>query len=128
MKVLVSVLPTIEKQSVPGVSSQVARLDRFTNGLLTRAIHHGLFETRNRGKKALKIEPWCYLRPRFQSCSAVMLWTGNSTVDWDSLLKIHPSADFLLDSESFSEADLKKVEKAAGENRVRLWPKKGDID
>jgi hypothetical protein len=128
MKVLVSILPFASKESAQKVSPQVARLDRFSNGLLSRAIHQGVFQTPVQGKKSVKIDPWCFLRPRFQNCGAVMLWTSDAKIDWDSLLLVHPNADFLLDSEVFTDSDLQKVQSATSESRARLWPKKGDVD
>ncbi len=130
MRVLVSILQAADiksrDQSQENLSPEVARLDRFSNGLLSRAIHFGLFQPKK--TKSPELEPWCYLRPRFQSCGALMLWTNDKKIDWETLAQVHPNADILLDSEVFSEADLKKAQKVIGDDRSRLWPIKGEID
>jgi hypothetical protein len=127
MRVLVSTL-SIQDRNFQTVTPEIARLDRFSNGLLSRAINHGLFQERKKSKKTPDIEAWCYLRPRFQSCGALMLWTEDKKVDWETLQRIHPNAEFLLDSEAFTEADLKKAQSFIGEERTRLWPNKGEVD
>jgi hypothetical protein len=133
MRVLVSRLDPLsvskkDENAASGlaVSPSLSRLDSLTNGLLSRALAHGIFFEIDNLKK--NPGPWCYVRPRYQKFSSLMIWTRNGKIDWDTLLKLHASSEIVLDSESISAAEQREVEKIFPEGKVKLWPKRGDND
>ncbi len=126
MRVLVGRLDLAQvKEGNRDLSAELSRLDTLTNGLMSRALYHGVF-FENPATQQKNPGPWIYFKPRYQKFSSLMIWSKSGKIDWDALLELHPTSEIVLDSRSIDKAEQERVEKIFPEGRVKLWPKRGD--